>query len=194
MPEIQYSLLNTEAEIHQLLALQQSNLPQNISGEEAKSQGFLTVEHDFDLMKAMNDAEAHVIAKDQGQVIGYCLVMLSSFQDRIPVLQPMFALLDGLSYHQKLLVDYQYFVMGQVCIDKNYRGQGVFDGLYQNLARHYHQKYDFVVTEVATRNVRSIKAHQRVGFELLHRYTDPRGEEWDVIIWNWQASEKASEK
>ena len=190
MSEIQYSLLSTEAEIHQLLALQQSNLPQNISGEEAKSQGFVTVEHNFDLMKAMNDAEAHVIAKDQGQVIGYCLVMLSSFQDQIPVLQPMFALLDGLSYHQKLLAEYQYFVMGQVCIDKNYRGQGVFDGLYQSLAQHYHQKYDFVVTEVATRNVRSIKAHQRVGFELLHRYTDPRGEEWDVIIWNWQASEK----
>jgi len=185
MTQINYTLLTTDTEIRQLLALQQSNLPQHISTQEAQSQGFVTVEHDYELMKAMNEAEAHVIAKDQQKVIGYCLVMLSSFQDRIPVLQPMFALLDGLVYQSKPLETYQYFVMGQVCIDKNYRGQGVFDGMYESLKENYHQKYDFVITEVATRNVRSIKAHQRVGFELLHRYTDPRGEEWDVIIWNW---------
>ena len=185
MTQINYTLLTTDTEIHQLLALQQSNLPQNISSQEAQSQGFVTVEHDYALMKAMNDAEAHVIAKDQQTVIGYALVMLSSFQDRIPVLQPMFALLDGLNFKDKQLSDCQYFVMGQVCIDKNYRGQGIFDGLYENLQKNYHQKYEFVVTEVATRNVRSIKAHQRVGFELLHRYTDPRGEEWDVIVWDW---------
>ncbi|OJJ22445.1 GNAT family N-acetyltransferase [marine bacterium AO1-C] len=185
MTQINYTLLTTDAEIHQLLALQQSNLPKSISSEEAQNQGFVTVEHNFELMKAMNDAEAHVIAKNEQEVVGYCLVMLSSFQDRIPVLQPMFALLDGLNYKNKSLSEYQYFVMGQVCIDKAYRGQGIFDGLYLNLKQNYLNKYDFVVTEVATRNVRSIKAHQRVGFELLHRYTDPRGEEWDVIIWDF---------
>ena len=186
MTPINYTLLATPAEIDQLLDLQKSNLPQNISAPEAQSQGFVTVEHDFELLKAMNDAEAHVIAKDQQQVVGYCLVMLASFQDRVPVLQPMFALLDGLSYQNKSLTTYQYFVMGQVCVAKDHRGRGIFDGMYQGLKQYYHQKYDFVVTEVATRNIRSIKAHQRVGFELLHCYTDPRGEEWDVILWDWR--------
>lgn len=187
MSTIRYTLLSTDDEIHQLLALQQANLPQKITHEEAKEQGFVTVEHDFELMQAMNNAKAHVIAKDQDKIVGYCLVMLESFQDRIQVLQPMFEVFSHLSYQEKALLEYRFFVMGQVCIDKAYRGQGIFDGMYQALKKQYTQQFDFVVTEVATRNVRSDKAHRRVGFELLHRYADPRGEEWDIILWDWQS-------
>lgn len=180
-----YTTLNTHQEIEQLLALQQSNLPANISPEEAIEQGFVTVEHDFELMQAMNNAEAHIVAKDGDKVVGYCLVMLDSFQDRIPVLQPMFDLFVTLNYQGKPLNDYHFFVMGQVCIDKAYRGQGVFDGMYAQLGKTYAHKYDFVITEVATRNQRSIKAHQRVGFDLLHHYVDPRGEAWDIVLWEF---------
>ncbi|EAY27638.1 GNAT family N-acetyltransferase [Microscilla marina] len=185
MKQLVYTTLHGPQEIKQLLALQQRNLPVNISTSEAHEQGFVTVEHDFELMQAMNSTEAHIIAKDGDTVVGYCLVMLESFQDRIPVLQPMFDLFGNLSYRQKPLSDYCFFVMGQVCIDKAYRGQGVFDGMYAQLGQVYGSKYDFVVTEVATRNQRSIKAHARVGFQLLHQYTDPRGEAWDIILWDF---------
>ena len=185
MKKLEYTTLATNQEIEQLLALQQSNLPNNISPDEALAQGFVTVEHDFELMKAMNDAEAHIIAKDGEAVVGYCLVMLESFQDRIPVLQPMFDLFATLHYKEKPLSNYNFFVMGQVCVDKAYRGQGVFDGMYAALGETYGDKYDFVITEIATRNIRSIKAHQRVGFELLHQYTDPRGEAWDIVLWEF---------
>lgn len=187
MSTIKYTLLSTDDEIHQLLALQQANLPKKITHEEAKEQGFVTVEHDFELMQAMNNAKAHVIAKDQDTIVGYCLVMLESFQDRIEVLQPMFEVFSHLTYQEKALLEYRFFVIGQICVDKAYRGQGIFDGMYQALQKQYTQQFDFVVTEVATRNVRSSKAHDRVGFELLHRYTDPRGEEWDIILWDWQS-------
>jgi RimJ/RimL family protein N-acetyltransferase len=45
--------------------------------------------------------------------------------------------------------------------------------------------YDFVITEIATRNTRSIRAHEKVGFQLLHRFKDDK-EEWDVVIWDWR--------
>jgi RimJ/RimL family protein N-acetyltransferase len=46
-------------------------------------------------------------------------------------------------------------------------------------------KYDFVITEIATHNTRSLRAHEKVGFRLLHNYTDAT-DEWDVVLWNWQ--------
>ena len=42
--------------------------------------------------------------------------------------------------------------------------------------------YDFMVTEVAARNTRSLRAHERVGFETLRVYDDPEtGEGWHVV-------------
>ena len=35
-------------------------------------------------------------------------------------------------------------------------------------------KYDFVITEIATLNTRSIRAHEKVGFELLNRFKDEK--------------------
>jgi RimJ/RimL family protein N-acetyltransferase len=44
--------------------------------------------------------------------------------------------------------------------------------------------YDFVLTEIATRNTRSIRAHEKVGFQLLHRFSDEK-EQWDIVVWDW---------
>jgi hypothetical protein len=72
--------------------------------------------------------------------------------------------------------------MGQICIADGYRGLGIFDGLYRAMAERYGDRFDFTVTDVATRNPRSLRAHKRVGFETLAAFTDPEtGEEWNVI-------------
>ncbi len=186
MPII-YKAAESNEELQQILALQQINLPKNISQEESKEQGFVTVEHNFPLLSSMNESAPQIIASAAGKVVGYALVMLESFSAKIPVLIPMFKMLSTLPYQGKSFGEYRYYVMGQVCVDKAYRGQGLFDGMYQEQRRQLSGAYDFVVTEVATRNTRSMRAHERVGFETIHVYTDPdHGEEWAIILWNWQ--------
>ena len=60
---------------------------------------------------------------------------------------------------------------------------GVFDGLYRTMAERHGTDFDFTVTEVAARNTRSRRAHERVGFQTLHVYGDKTtGEEWHVIV------------
>ena len=54
--------------------------------------------------------------------------------------------------------------MGQICIDKPWRGRGLFDQLYAAHRQHLSGRYDCCITEVATRNGRSMSAHLRVGF------------------------------
>lgn len=173
-------------DLHQVLQLQHVNLPVNISKEELEDQGFVTVRHTVDLLSAMHAAEPQIIAKDKDRVVGYALVMLSSFASQVQVLVPMFELLKTLSYGAKKLADCSYYVVGQVCVAKSHRGQGVFDGLYEQHRRQMSDRYDFVITEIATRNRRSLRAHARVGFETLHQYIAPDGEGWDIVIWDWK--------
>ena len=69
-------------------------------------------------------------------------------------------------------------------VAKPYRGRGVFDLLYRTHRELLRDRFDSVVTEVSVRNGRSLRAHQRVGFEELERYRDAT-DEWVLLIWNW---------
>ncbi len=166
-----------------MLALQQLNLPHRSSAEKIAQQGFVTVQHSLALLEKMNNAARHVIAKDGDKVVGYALVMLPSFQDMVPVLKPMFRKLETLSYFDTPLDSLKYYVMGQICIAEDYRGQGIFQGLYEKHKELYSSQFDLCITEVATRNPRSIRAHQKVGFEIIHTFTDET-DTWHIIAWN----------
>ena len=75
--------------------------------------------------------------------------------------------------------------MGQVCVDKAYRGKGVFDMLYQHHKQVLKDRFDFVVTEISTNNLRSVRAHEKVGFKNIHTYKDAV-DEWSVVLWDWE--------
>jgi ribosomal protein S18 acetylase RimI-like enzyme len=186
MVSFQVTAAQTDEELQAILDLQRVNQRDRIAAEVAQSQGFVTVEHDFDLLKRMNQAAPQVIAKgDSGELAGYALTMLQSFRSQIPVLMPMFEMIDGLSYQGKLLRQAPYYVMGQVCVAEAFRGMGVFDALYEQHKKMYHSDFEFIVTEIALRNTRSMAAHQRVGFEQIHTYFDEAAQEdWAVVAMN----------
>jgi len=183
-PNIKITTIEGKEDIHAVIALQQANLPANIPAETAASQGFVTVQHDFLLLEKMNQAVPQLVAKDGERVVGYALVMLPSFQEMIPVLKSMFAIFDQVEYRQRKITDYNYYVMGQVCIAEGYRGRGIFDQLYLKHKELFSQDFDFCITEIALRNVRSMKAHQRAGFETIHTYRDET-DHWAIVLWDW---------
>ena len=74
--------------------------------------------------------------------------------------------------------------MGQIAVAPSHRGTGVFDALYAEHRARYQERFDLVVTEVATRNTRSLRAHQRVGFRTVTTYRDAT-DEWALIAWSW---------
>ena len=175
---------HSDLELQGILELQRLNLPQNISNIELQEEGFVTVEHDFDLLKKMNDELAASIAIDNNKVIGYSLAMSKKFSDDIPVLIPMFELIDSLDYKDHLLGEIEYIIGGQVCIDKAYRSRGIFYKLYDKSKKHYSDRFPVMLTEVSKRNPRSIKAHLNLGFESIHEYETDQ-DKWVIMAWNW---------
>jgi RimJ/RimL family protein N-acetyltransferase len=134
----------------------------------------------------MNSPYPHIIAKDGDTVVGYTLVMQRDLRDEIPVLIPMFDEIDKLTYNGRLLKDTAYVVMGQVCIAREYRGKGIFEGLYAEMARRMKSDFDVIITEVSSRNTRSLRAHDKIGFEKIHEYRDKDGEDWVIVLWNFR--------
>jgi GNAT superfamily N-acetyltransferase len=182
---LEVTIVTSDDELEQILQLQKRNLIGNIDMAEIQSQGFVTVDHSPEVLLQMHQLAPSVIIKDDHKVVAYALVMLRECRDLVPTLQPMFVNLDQLAWKGKPLNDYKFYVMGQVCVDKDYRGKGLFDLLYQKHKEIYHDQYDFVITEVSTRNHRSIRAHERVGFETINIYRDEL-DEWAVVILNFK--------
>jgi hypothetical protein len=101
----------------------------NLSEDEIEVEGFVTVMHDFDILKKMNKACAHSIAKDGNKVAGYALAMTRDFRDEIK------------------------------------------------------SQYDYLVTEVATTNKRSLKARKKVGFKVKQTQISD-GTSWELVLWD----------
>lgn len=178
------SLTETTQELQQILRLQEENLVQHIDETEMKSEGFVTLHHDLNILEQMHKLAPSVIIKNDDQVVAYALTMLQECRELMPDLEPMFSLLDKLSWKDKPLNDYSYYVMGQICIAKQYRGQGLFDELYSHHKKIYQPQFGLFITEISTRNHRSIRAHERVGFKTIHTHQDEL-DEWLVVGWDW---------
>ena len=84
----------------------------------------------------------------------------------------------------QLLPNKNYLAMGQVCIDKPFRGKGIFKNLYAYYRDELSNQFDCLFTEVATLNTRSLNAHIAVGFEILDTQTTD-GTSWEMVNWDW---------
>lgn len=173
------------AELAQILALQRANLAANVSADEANAQGFVTAVHDLESLLRMHALAPSIVARGESGLAGYALTMLVEARSYVPILEPMFQLFETLSWRGRSLAATRFYVMGQVCVAKPFRGQGVFDALYRGHRDHYRERFQLLVTEVSLRNPRSLRAHERVGFEPLHRYRDSV-DDWVILGWDWE--------
>ena len=183
---IDYTIATTQKDLEGILHLQKINLPAALTKDEMKEQGFVTVEHSLEDLAKLNRIEAHVIGKEQDVVIAYLLAMTEKSKDDIPILLPLFSNFEKISYKGQLVANYNYLVVGQVCVAKDHRGKSVLDNCYDFYRRHFMKKYDFAITEIDKKNLRSMKAHERVGFSPIHEYIAPNKQEWSILLWDWR--------
>jgi len=177
---------STDTELQGILKLQQQNLSSSLSAVEKENQGFVTVVHTLDDLQKMHTYEPNLIAEADGKVIAYILAMTANSKDNLPILLPMFESFNHIEYLGKPIAAYNYLVVGQVCVAKNYRGAGLFDKCYLAYKKYFELKYDFAITEVASINLRSMAAHLRIGFKEIYKTKDPNGLAWSVVLWDWK--------
>jgi ribosomal protein S18 acetylase RimI-like enzyme len=174
-------------ELEGILALQRANLRRNLSDADAAQQGFLTAEYTLPFLHAMNAARPSIIAIDQSQVVGYALVATPSIRDGHPFIRSLFEAIDGIPWGKGCLGDCPYVVVGQLCVGREHRGQGLVQRLYRHFRETLQADYHCAVTDIARENTRSLRAHQATGFQVIHSFTY-EGRDRDVVLWDWRTA------
>lgn len=168
----------------QILELQLINARESTTPDIWKDQGFVTVRHTPDLLDQIHGGYGHLVAFAGDRLVGYALVMLPEFAQMVPVLSPMFVRIDRIISEQSNPSWAPYVAMGQVCVAEQYRGQGVFQGLYDHFKLNLEKDFRSVITEVSSENPRSLRAHYRQGFVVMETRTGANGE-WQLVRWDF---------
>ena len=176
---VSVGIVESDRDLEGILALQREC-------REPTRDGFVTVAHTLDVLRAMHALAPSIVGRDAaGLVVGYALVMPKETRTLVPILEPMFRMIEALPESTICgRPGARWYVMGQIAIAPAHRGTGLFARLYVEHRARYRGRFDAVVTEVATRNPRSLKAHERVGFRTITTYRDAT-DEWALMAWEW---------
>ena len=179
---VQIQLAKSDTELVGILALQQANLRKNVSEEEALSQGFLMAEYNLEFLQALHAKSPSIIAKDGDQVVGYSIVALPEEAKQHDLLADLVRNIERCRYQNEEIQNYA--IVGQLCVDKEYRGQDLVQRLYGAFRDHYAESFTYCVTDVAQANTRSLRAHQKRGFQVIDTL-EYGGIVWDIVLWDW---------
>ncbi len=182
---VQITRVTKSEELLDIQQLQAENLRKHIELEEAASQGFLMAEYSLEFLKAMHQASPSIIAKDGDKVVGYALVATHAIRDQHDLLADLFNTIDKTQFEGKTLKGTAYVVVGQLCVAKEYRGQGLVQQLYGHFKECLEDQFDFCITDVAQANPRSLKAHKNTGYQVIDTLSYG-GIGWDIVLWDWR--------
>jgi len=183
---VKITLARQAADLKKIIQLQRENLSANVSEKTKKEQGFVTASHDLETLEKMAENSAHVVVKDGAKIVGYALAMTRKFSKSVPVLEATFDFQDQLIYKGKTLAEHDYIVMGQVCVAEDYRGQRLVDRMYKYFRGCYSIHYPYLVTAISPDNTRSLRVHERCGFDVAGTFHSPTGHEWVIVVWDWR--------
>ena len=103
-----------------------------------------------------------MLAKDGDTIAAFALAASWEYWQQVPIMQRMIDILPQMPAVDGVVLTrentYQY---GPVCVDKPYRGTGVFEGIFRASLAQYAGKYPVMLTFVNQINPRSYAAHTR---------------------------------
>jgi len=73
----------------------------------------------------MNELTPAIIAKQSNRVVGYVLATDKSLLSEHPLLRDLSNQINKISLRNKTIEDFNYLVVGQLCVAKEFRGLGI---------------------------------------------------------------------
>jgi hypothetical protein len=178
-------LAATDKELELIAALSSANLSANISAETKAKEGFVSWFYPPDVLKTLQAIAPSVIVMDEDRLAGYAITLTPECLPAYPAAIPTYEHASSLLHNGLPLGGQRFYLMGQICVAEPYRGQGLVNILYAGHRLFYSGKYDLLLTEISISNPRSLKAHQKIGFQVIDTHEDPQGS-WDVVLWDWR--------
>ncbi len=159
-------------DFEQMVLLQNKNLVSVLNSSE-KADGFLSGAFSAEEFKAMDEDLCVLICSDNKHMCGYLCVSSIESNKNVPLVVAMVKCFPHIKYQEKLLKDYNIAIAGPVCIDKEYRGQGILLNLYNTLPQFLvkeHPELDLYAVLISASNQRSVNAHKKLGMKIVGEY------------------------
>ena len=177
--EIRYH--TSQEELSSILVLQAENLREALSKDIWTAEGFVTGVYDLEMLNLMCDQYKHVVSVQGDMICGYVLCMHPSSFSQFEFLRPMQLFFRRLDWGGVKITDLKYVVIGQVCVRRKYRRQGLSQKMYRLMQEQLRAKWDLAVTLVDAENIPSREAHKAFGFKEIYQYKEPLGREWVIV-------------
>ena len=144
-----------------VMALLRANHADNL-GEAERRDGFVTTNMTPEQMTALIAEENGVtVARDGAGVAAFALAAPWGFWSQWPFFRNMIRILGNYRFGGVTLTEENSYQYGPVCVDRDYRGRGVFERVFAASLRTMEDRYPIMVTFVNQANPRSYAAHSR---------------------------------
>jgi len=141
-----------------ILSLQSANFIANLSEGERK-EGFLSAQFTPEQTAQIAEDLGTTVALVDGRVRGFLCAFRKEFDTGSPVIAKMIESYDRLRFHGTPLRGFASYIYGPVCIDREFRRQGLLRGLYEAQKKDLGGQFEVGVAFVSRSNPHSLQAH-----------------------------------
>lgn len=160
----------TEEDIPGIVALHKANLVVNLT-EIEKQGGFVTTALNVAQIQTVIQHHGLFIAKNEDAIIGFVFAADWEFFTQWPIFEYMIQLFPSFSFKNFDVTTTNSFQYGPICIDKNYRGQGIITELFEYMRIQMKEKYPLSLTFINKTNIPSYKAHtEKLAWKVIDEF------------------------
>jgi len=163
--------LAVPSDIPGVLKLQEKYLYRNMTEEERKD-GFVTTPFTYQQIEEILKENGLFVAKNKnGVVVAYIFAASWKYFEQWEIFNYMVSRFPNISFQNQKITTSNSFQYGPVCIDKKYRGQGLFNRLFEEMRLEFVKKYPISITFINKVNQISTAAHTRkLGWEIIDEF------------------------
>lgn len=149
------------SDLEGILALLRANHVSNLT-EEEKAFGFVTTNITKEQLAELIEKEKGVtIASDKGRVVAFAFAAPWEYWKVWPLFQHMIDILPQYELNGTKFSTENTYQYGPVCVDRAYRGTGLFKEVFDYSLACFEERYPIMVTFVNSVNPLSLAAHTR---------------------------------
>ncbi|HZW78008.1 MAG TPA: GNAT family acetyltransferase [Flavobacteriaceae bacterium] len=160
----------TKEDIPGVLLLQEKYLFKNMSVEE-RAEGFVTTPFTETQIEDILKQNGLFVAKKKHEVVAYIFAADWKYFEQWEIFNYMVSRFPNLSFQGQALTTQNTFQYGPVCIDKKFRGQGLFNELFEEMRVEFKKRFPISITFINKINAVSTAAHtKKLGWEIIDEF------------------------
>ena len=151
--------------------------------EEDKKDGFITTAFTKEQMIDLITLEQGLfIAVENEKIVAYVMSASWDFWSRWPMFAFMIKDLPNLEYLGQKLSTKNSYQYGPVCVDKEYRGSGVLEKIFDFARKNMAKRFPILVTFINKINPRSYEAHtKKLKLEVIKEFTYNNNNYYELV-------------